>query len=272
MNKQDISFHLRNLGLAKLADSIRFRFMFFKNFAKNHRFKKEYPEVKLPSDYLMYESFQLDKFKYFTGGREDAQWLIEIVQPYLNLHSMNILDWGCGPARIIRHFPELLGPENNYYGVDYNGKTIQWCSQNIPNVIFSKNIVDPPLVFPDQYFSFIYAISVLTHLSKDNQEKWSIELNRILSNHGIVVLTTHGEAFVEKLRNEEVESFSQGQIVARSNVTEGHRMYGTFHPPAYMQDLFKISGFTIIRHVPGRRINESYISQDVWILKKQILS
>ncbi|MEO5905854.1 MAG: class I SAM-dependent methyltransferase [Saprospiraceae bacterium] len=267
MLKQSLSSLLRKLHLAQVADLIRYKLMYLKNYSQNIEFKKQNPNVILPPDYLMYESFQINYSKYYTGGREDAREIIDLARPLVNFNASRILDWGCGPARLIRHFPSILGKQNEYFGTDYNAITIEWCTKNISGISISKNEVNPPLNFPDNHFTFIYGISILTHLSPDNQHAWSRELHRIVKPDGIVLLTTHGEAFVEKLTKQETDFYNKGQLVARGNVSEGHRMYGTFHPPAYMKTVFEDSGFTIEKFIPGKRVNESFISQDTWLLR-----
>lgn len=269
MKKQELSAFFRRMHLARFADTVRFYLKYFINFRKNNKFNKQYQGVPMPPNYMMYESFQLDRYKYFVGGREDAEWIIDSVKPFINLHYVNILDWGCGPARIIRHLPEILGSDNQYFGTDYNVKTINWCKKNFPAITFSLNGLNPPLEFANETFALIYGISVLTHLSEENQLLWSKELNRILTDDGIVLLTTHGEAFKEMMMPEEIVRFNKDELVIRKNVIEGHRMYGAFHPPEYMRRVFERSGFTIIDHLPGKRIHESYISQDRWLLQKR---
>ena len=98
--------------------------MSLKNRAQNTEFKKQHPGVILPPDYLMYESFQINYSKYYIGGREDAREIIDLARPFVNFNSSSILDWGCGPARLIRHFPSILGKQNEYFGTDYNATTI----------------------------------------------------------------------------------------------------------------------------------------------------
>ena len=229
----------------------------------------EHPTIKLPPPYMVYESFQMDYRKYFNGGKEDAEWIVELAKPHCKLDHAKILDWGCGPARIIRHLPELLGPTNEYYGTDYNPETIQWCVQNLGDKItFSKNELSPPLSYPENEFDLIYGISILTHLSEANHHKWISELARILSPKGALLLTTHGDAFVEKLTPAETDTYHNKQIISRDKTKEGHRTFGSFHPPAIIRNIFQQSGLTVILHIPGKRVTESYISQDVWIVQK----
>lgn len=260
---------IRTSGLSSLADQIRYRVMRIKNQSKNKLFKAENPNIPLPPPYMVYESFQMDYRKYFTGGKEDAEWIISLTSPYSTLNHAKILDWGCGPARIIRHLPQLLGPTNKYFGTDYNAKTISWCKQYLGHSItFSQNELSPPLHYPADEFDLIYGISILTHLSEKNHYTWINELFRIISPTGVVMLTTHGDAFVEKLTSTEAATYHDHHIVSRSKTKEGHRTFGSFHPPAILRNIFEHCGFKVVEHLPGKRITASYISQDVWILKK----
>jgi len=268
MKKQDISALLRRLHLAKIADYMRFYYVRIKNKNINKIFVNNNPGVKLPPDYLMYESFQLNYDKYYFDGKKSALVIIDCVKPYIDLKNISILDWGCGPARILRHLPSILGNSNKYYGCDYNHKTIKWCERHILNIIFLNNGLQPPLNYSDGMFNFIYSVSVLTHLSEENQYLWSKELYRVISGNGILYITTHGDAFKLKLTEDEIIRFDRNDLVSRGNVLEGHRMFGAFHPPAYIRNIFESVGFEILSHIPGKKVNESYISQDQWILKK----
>jgi SAM-dependent methyltransferase len=268
--KTNVIAVVRKLGLSRMADYTRYQWMRIKNSAKNSRFKKDFPGIILPPPYMVYESFQMDYRKYYLGGREDAEWIASLAHPYITLENSKILDWGCGPARIVRHMPDVLGNTNQYFGTDYNTETIAWCILNIPGVTFSKNSLKPPLPFEADQFQFIYGISILTHLSETNQFAWSNELFRIAVPGGIVLLTTHGDSFLEKLTEEETEAYQNKKVILRDRTKEGHRTFGTFHPPAFMKNVFEKSGFQILAHLPGKKVHEHYISQDAWILKKPV--
>ncbi len=116
MFKTELLSIIRNLGLSKLADKSRYYLMRFKNRKANHLFKQAHPGITLPPPYMVYESFQIDYNKYYLGGLEDAAWIVSLFKPHHQLENNKILDWGCGPARIIRHMPALLGKTNEYFG------------------------------------------------------------------------------------------------------------------------------------------------------------
>lgn len=267
LKKQILSI-IRGSGLSRVADDLRFVALRFKNLKRNRAFNQQYPGVPLPPAYMVYESFQIDYRKYFEGGQEDAAWIASLAKPFLQNRPLSILDWGCGPARIIRHLPALLGEQHQYFGTDYNAATIAWCKSNILQVTFSENTLAPPLPFEANQFDLVYGISILTHLSEENQFSWVKELHRVLSPTGVLILTTHGDAFLEKLTPEEIQIYNQRNIVSRHKTKEGHRTYGSFHPPAFMRDLFIKNGLNIASHLPGQKVTDTYISQDVWILKK----
>jgi len=250
-----------------MADYFQYLVMRTLKGGRNRQFRTQYPDIALPPSYLVYESFQMDYAKYYLGGRDTAHWIADHLQPNLKPTRQRILDWGCGPARVIRHLPQILGVEHSYYGCDYNPATIEWCQKHIPEVSFSLNELKPPLPYENAFFDAAYGISIFTHLSEENHTQWSGELSRILRPQGVLLLTTHGEAFKEKLTQTERSNFDSGKLVIRSKAKEGQRMFGAFHPPVYLTTLFRDSGFEIQKHIPGKQ-RESYIEQDTWILRK----
>lgn len=266
--KSQLSSFIRKLGGAPLLDLCQYHVRRMLKHRKNQHFMKQNPDVALPPAYLVYESFQMDYAKYYHGGRTTAKWITDLISPHLTSESHRILDWGCGPARVIRHLPKVLGDRNTYYGCDYNAETISWCQQHIPGVSFSLNQINPPLPYQREFFNAVYGISIFTHLSAENHRKWVEELHHILFPQGIALITTHGEAFKAKLTDSEQVAFNSGRLVIRSQAKEGQRMYAAFHPPVYLATLFNDNGFEVISHTPGVQ-REEYIEQDTWILRKR---
>ena len=266
MNKSNISTLLRKMGLMLPADRLNFYFQKFRNRTSNKMFREKYPGVVLPPDYMIYESFQMNYDNYYNDSLDTANWLISYFEKHLDLLNVKILEWGCGPARIIRHLPRLLNDSCEIYGSDYNSKTIEWCKENIPGIKFSKNNLQPPLEFEGNFFDIIYATSVFTHLSEEMHYAWFVELKRILKKNGIIFLTTHGDNCKPKLTNEELKIFESGNLVVRGNVKEGHRTFAAYQPPVFMRKLF--SDVEILEHVT-REPEGNYIPQDVWIVRKK---
>lgn len=267
MNRGKITTFLRALNLMHLVDKTRFYILKIQKKNPNRAFLKENPTVKLPPDYLMYESFQIDYKKYFKGGLDTAKWLKNILSNHIELKNKKVLDWGCGPARVIRHFPGLDGNNCEFFGTDYNHLSIEWCENNISDVLFQKNEIVPPLNYQDNFFDVIYGLSIFTHLSEENHMSWYNELIRVTKKGGVLLLTTQGKAFKGKLIKSELSQFKKGQIVIRGKVTEGHRTFSAFHPPQYVRDLFEKQAL-ILEHIEGKK-QEWGISQDVWIIQKK---
>ncbi len=266
MNTGKLTQPFRQLGLMHLVDQVKYLWQFLKMYRKNQRFVKQNPTLKLPSNYTLFEAYRLDYEGYYERGRTSAISVLEDLGKFTSLKGISLLDWGCGPARVVRHMPSLLDADSSVYGTDYNGKTVAWCQKSIPNVSFSTNSVNPPTSFEDNFFDCIYGISIFTHLSEANHPAWFNELMRILKPGGILMITTHGEAYRVKLTNEELNAYDQGELVTRGQVKEGHRVYAAFQPPKYMQQLAEGKA-DLLSHIPGKEVSWG-IEQDKWFFRK----
>jgi len=266
MVNSQISNLLRRLRLFYVSDWIRFYIERFGNRKINKEFKKNNREVALPPDYLIYESFQINYKKYYTESSNTAKWLVDFFRKYVELKGKKILDWGCGPGRIIRHLPNVIGNECEYFGTDYNKKSIDWCSKNLPGINFNNNTLIPILPYPDDYFDVIYGISIFTHLSEIMHYGWYNELFRVLKPNGIMLFTTHGENFKVKLTDSELFRYNKGELIVRGNVKEGHRTFGAYQPPEFMTKLFK--NVIILDHIVNKPEVGRWLPQDIWIVRK----
>ncbi len=210
----------------------------------------------------------MDYEQYYNDGKETAGEIIEQIKPYLlnNGKSLTVLDWGCGPGRILRHLPDMLPGGSKIFGADYNEKYVDWCNANLKDVECVKSDLHPPSPFNKESFDFIFGISVITHLSANSIKLWMKELARVLNGTGILYLTIQGDAFKMKLMPSEQELFSEGKVITRGNVREGHRLYSTFQPGNNFEEML-VPYFKILVHStnPG---NEQ-VAQDIWILQKK---
>ncbi len=267
MNTGNLTFLIRQLGLMHAFDKLKYWLVKTKNASKNKQFLQKHPNIALPPDYILFESFKMDYEKYFIGGQKSATWVKEQILPHMPTEQVTILDWGCGPARILRHLPTLFDAKSQFFGTDYNEKTIDWCQKHIQNIHFSKNELHPPLPYEDAFFNAIYGISIFTHLSETNHALWFNELCRVLKTGGILLLTTHGTVFKAIMTELEKQQFDNQRLVIRDNAVEGHRVFTTFHPPAFLKALFE-THCEIVSHQVG--MQESWgLNQDVWILRKK---
>jgi len=120
----------------------------------------------------------------------DLEGVLQSVQHPLGPDA-RILDFGCGCGRVLRWF-QTLHPESSFYGTDIDKESMQWCETNMrESGSFTANAEMPPLPYQNEYFDFIYSISVFTHLPEDMQLAWLEELLRVTRKDGYLVLTIH---------------------------------------------------------------------------------
>ncbi|MBK8503683.1 MAG: class I SAM-dependent methyltransferase [Saprospiraceae bacterium] len=239
-----------------------------KNFPKNQRFKTQHPDFILPASPILYETFKLDYQKYFQSGQDAAIWILTQYKKHSNKPLQDLLDWGCGPARIVRHLPEIVPNEVKITASDFNSDTINWCAKHISGIRFIVNNLDPPLEGVNSSFDLIYGISIFTHLSKKRHQLWFTELNRLLNKDGLLLFTSHGQAFFKLLTDYEQKLFSQGNLIVRGHSKEGRRIFSTFHPPAFIQSILENNGFEVLEHISGS-LDHNLPHQDIWIARKK---
>lgn len=259
---------VRKLQLGRLADRIRFYFHFAVHFLSNRHFSIAHPGFVFPPAYYLYETYRLDYAAYYNDGRQTAVELIRLLLPWKNLHekSSTVMDWGCGPGRVVRHLPGLLERQEGIYGTDYNAEYIRWNNRNIPGVKFLHNELLPPLDLKSNSLDVIYGLSIITHLSPSAHEAWVNEFHRLLKPGGILLLTTHGQPYREQLMAAEAVLFDAGQLVVRESSVEGHRVYAAFQPSDYMKRL--LVQFVVLRFIEGGSESSIHGLQDTWIVQK----
>ncbi|MCK4980487.1 MAG: class I SAM-dependent methyltransferase [Candidatus Delongbacteria bacterium] len=262
--KQFLQRLFRKLGILEHADYIKFILSYFSFFLKNISFKKNNPNVILPPHYMLFESFgKMDYASYFDKGKESAIDILDLLKKHHSLEDINLLEWGCGPVRILRHVPEILsGERSQVFGSDYNPETIKWCQRSFDDISFSKNELLPPLEYGNDFFDIIFCISVFTHLDEETELKWFNEIIRVLKTGGIFLLSVHGKSSKDRLSEEEKKIFDEKGCVIRSNVTEGKRSFTSYNSEFFMRDKM-LNKVEILEFIPGKK-NE----QDIWIVRK----
>jgi SAM-dependent methyltransferase len=259
---------LRQFKLLQLAEDIRFLMHWLQHASAIRRFRQEYPDFPIPPPDLAFDAYNTLNFQgYRQYGLQVAQFIYSLIETYGSHPDGDILEWGCGPARIIRHFPTLvpLG-HGQVIGVDYNRRSIQWCHQHIPGVHFLPNNLIPPLPFPTNHFRAVYAVSVFTHLSADSAHLWSNELHRILRPGGVAVATLHGDRCQGQLLPSEQQVYATTGIVVRGEIQEGKKLSLAFHNPTYARTVL-FRDFEVVHHEQGTPSTTRNL-QDVWVLKK----
>ncbi|MBX2815499.1 MAG: class I SAM-dependent methyltransferase [Saprospiraceae bacterium] len=262
--------HIKSWGTkiigARSLDLVRFHWTKWRLRKRNRAFIHKHPDLVLPPPYMLYEAYKIDYPSYYHQGRKTASWVLELASRHAELAEATILDWGCGPARVTRHLSEFL-PQATIHGTDYNADTISWCQAHIPSISFRQNKVQPPTSYKSQQFDMVFGISIFTHLSLENHRAWLQELHRVLCPGGILLLTTHGEVFRQKLTEGERTLFDQGIIVVRTLDQEGHRTCSAFQPPDAFESYAR-PYFDVIEHLPGK-VESWGLAQDTWLLRRK---
>tara|TARA_R110002073_G_scaffold313380_3_gene485294 strand:- start:6733 stop:7002 length:270 start_codon:yes stop_codon:yes gene_type:complete len=73
------------LHLLTFIEFIRFKYIQYKRKKINTGFKKRNPKIKLPSDFYLYETFDLNYEKYYSGGKSTAAWVINYIKKYTDV-------------------------------------------------------------------------------------------------------------------------------------------------------------------------------------------
>lgn len=262
-NLQRIQQFLRASGLLKITDNIRQRIAQARAYNKNRAFIDSHPDFAVPPAHLAYDAYGYVNWSlYHKSGQEVAHRVVQEALAVCPSGIHSVLEWGCGPGRVIRWLPDLL-PSAEVCGADYNGESIAWCKDHIPGVSFVQNALLPPLPLPNDNFNLIYAISVFTHLSEEVSLQWIDELARVLDKKdGCLAIWTNGDRVSQNLLPQEKAQYDRGEFVSRSKYAEGKKMYLAFHPPTWVQSRL-LPHFTILQHYSGF----TGTSQDVWLVK-----
>jgi 2-polyprenyl-3-methyl-5-hydroxy-6-metoxy-1,4-benzoquinol methylase len=173
----------------------------------------------------------------------------------------SLLDFGCGCGRVTRWWRDL---DAEVHGSDADGGAVEWCQANLRFGHFAANDLAPPLRYGAATFDLVYAFSVLTHLTEELQKPWMEDLHRVLRPGGLLVLSTHGERYLERLSPTERARFVAGDLVVRWGAVAGTNLCTTFHPRAYFERL--ADGFDLLEHIPEGAAGNPH--QDLWVLRK----
>lgn len=180
----------------------------------------------------------------------------------------NVLDFGCGSARILRWFAGYSAT-CRLAGSDISRGAIEWNRQHMPFGEFVENQVEPPLPFADQSFDLVYAVSVVTHLGEDLQFAWLRELERVLGPGGIAMLTVMGEELAAwKLAPDELAAFQRKGYFYKSVQPGGLHGLPDFYQDAYHSRAYVLREWSRYFRPLAYIRNGPMFFQDLAILEK----
>jgi SAM-dependent methyltransferase len=203
-----------------------------------------------------------DAMWFLEGGRA-ARDAIDDALAVAGAEPRDVLDFGCGCGRVLRTWSRHDG---EVAGSDLSGDAINWCRVNLPFARVETNGLTPPLAFDEASFDLAYALSVFTHLPAAMQHDWLDELHRVVRPGGHLLLTTHGERYLERLEPDEQAQFDAGELVVRWGEVPGTNLCTTFHPRSWVREELLPHGFEEVTFVPeGARGNPH---QDLYLLRR----
>ena len=169
----------------------------------------KYRDVILPPRNLRYcgEAFKKDSY-FLQSGEEEAQ---RLTGPLGLTHKSCLLEIGCGPGRLPIGILNAFG-EINYWGVDIDQKSIDWCNRYISRryppfrfiwISAKHDRYNPQgpemddnfrLPFSSNSFDIVYLHSVFAAMLDKDVRIYIKEFNRVLKQGGKLFLT----AFIEE--------------------------------------------------------------------------
>lgn len=232
--RQQLQHIVRSLGLMPAVEWYRQRRSAYRNRVSNAQFQRNRPDFPTPPPALAFDAYgNVDWQYYHDTGQATARTLADMLQRHSHAPAA-ILEWGCGPGRIIRHLPALW-TSARIVGTDYNPQTIAWLRQALPHIEAHQNALTPPLPFGDGAFDFVYAFSVFTHLSESNCLAWMAELRRVMIPDALLYFTTNSQHAADYLLPHERAAYDRDGIVYRGGVEEGKKMATSWMHPDWVQ-------------------------------------
>ncbi len=159
--------------------------------------------LRIPKDLNAYQNFpggdQLTRVQRFDHSRRvamagfnDFRQVNDLAEHHgVDVAAANVLDWGCGHGRVVRHFAQRVDAGETW-GVDIDAGTSAGVGErHLGSCDHGARHRRTDL--PDDHFDLVYGISVMTHLTLDVQEAWLRELRRIIRPGGLELLTSPGE-------------------------------------------------------------------------------
>jgi SAM-dependent methyltransferase len=224
--------------------------------------------AKFPPPTLIYEVQGYATYDlYDTTGLRHADALAALLREAGLAAAPSILEWGCGPTRILARLPAALNDRGaTYFGCDPHRGAIAWASKAYPPLKLQLSGFDPPLPWAETTFDAVYGVSILTHLGEASARAWVAEIARVLKPGGIAILTTHGERAAGRLSLAQRARFDAGDYVELGGAAPGSRVYASYMNAVAGQRLFGPHFVAASLRVDG--VAET-IGQDVWVLRKQ---
>jgi SAM-dependent methyltransferase len=151
---------------------------------------------------------------YLREGARLRELIEELLPSDWEWEGKRALDFGCGAARVLRHFAPRAGVAE-FYGCDIDRPTIAWNTASLsPPFQFFSNELAPPVPLSDGSLDLIWAMSVFTHMA-ESWSAWLLELHRLLVPGGILIASFLGQGMWPHFVGETYCEEEVGMVVFR---------------------------------------------------------
>jgi SAM-dependent methyltransferase len=129
------------------------------------------------------------EFSYQWVGEFLKSKVVDLLGPEWTWEGRRMLDFGCGPGRLLRQFLDEARVAE-FYGSDIDDEMVGWARAHLcPPIADARvNGERPPLDYPDGQFDLVTALSVFTHIA-DGWSDWLLEIRRVLKPDGLFIAT-----------------------------------------------------------------------------------
>ncbi|MGB0371059.1 MAG: class I SAM-dependent methyltransferase [Opitutales bacterium] len=181
---------------------------------------------------------------FILEGLSCAKKIEALAEAYseMPLKQLNVLDWGCGCARVGRW---LHGKFKELSGVDIDADNAAWCREYFDSGEWKGCELSPPLPFDGDTFDLLYGVSVFTHIAESAQSMWLKELSRVLKPNALALVSVHGPSSAARFGLSDTSwdewrrcgILDLGPSRDLEAVFGEHEHYrGTLHTEAYLRD------------------------------------
>ena len=137
---------------------------------------------------------------WLERGKQHVDRMLDIVQTsgFALKAGHRILEVGCASGRMLRWLHDFA-EDCEIWGIDISAPHITWCRHYLsPPFRFVTVTSLPHVPFEDNFFDFVYAGSVFTHIA-DLGDTWLMELRRIMRPGGRLYVTIHDRHTIDYL-------------------------------------------------------------------------
>ena len=154
-----------------------------------------------------------DPLQFYLDEGARLRTVIEgLVPPGWTWDGKRVLDFGCGSARVLRHFAREA-ERGEFWGCDIDETSLAWNERNLsPPFRFFRNELAPPTELPTESLDLVWAMSVFTHIA-DLWSDWLVEMHRLLAPGGVLIASYLGEGMWQPLVGEPYREDEVGMSV-----------------------------------------------------------